>query len=181
MQFPRPTQPCIGTWMGFLWELRTPRTAAAIAAYDEVVARFGDSDAPNLQRWVALALVEKGMRQAGIGRAKDALCVCEDIAGRIGALSENLKPWFEWQAMCVRALALKAQQKHPAAMDAFRSAYAAFLPNNEIAMHGMLRLVPNLIAAGGVGIFPNEDSVLRLTSAILAEMVLVQTANGNWR
>ena len=31
-------------------------------------------------------------------------------------------------------------------MEAFRSAYAAFLPNDEITMHEILRLVPNLIA-----------------------------------
>ena len=33
-------------------------------------------------------------------------------------------------------------------MDAFRSAYAAFLPNNEITMHEILRLVPELITTG---------------------------------
>ena len=38
--------------------------------------------------------------------------------------------------------------EYPATMEAFRSAYAAFLPNKEIAMHGILRLVPNLIATG---------------------------------
>ena len=38
--------------------------------------------------------------------------------------------------------------ERPATMDAFRSAYAAFLPNNEITMHEILRLVPELIATG---------------------------------
>ena len=36
--------------------------------------------------------------------------------------------------------------EYPATMEAFRSAYAAFLPNDEITMHEILRLVPNLIA-----------------------------------
>ena len=38
--------------------------------------------------------------------------------------------------------------EYPATMEAFRSAYAAFLPNDEITMHEILRLVPNLIATG---------------------------------
>ena len=38
--------------------------------------------------------------------------------------------------------------EYPATMEAFRSAYAAFLPNKEIAMHEILWLVPNLIATG---------------------------------
>ena len=37
--------------------------------------------------------------------------------------------------------------ERPATMDAFRSAYAAFLPNND-TMHEILRLVPELIATG---------------------------------
>ena len=38
--------------------------------------------------------------------------------------------------------------EYPATMEAFRSAYAAFLPNNDITMHDMLRVVPELIATG---------------------------------
>ena len=38
--------------------------------------------------------------------------------------------------------------EYPATMEAFRSAYAAFLPNDEITMHEVLRLVPELIATG---------------------------------
>ena len=34
---------------------------AEIAIYDEVVERFGDSDAPELQEWVAKALFNKGV------------------------------------------------------------------------------------------------------------------------
>ncbi len=43
---------------------------------------------------------------------------------------------------------VREEIERPATMDAFRSAYAAFLPNNEITMHEILRLVPNLIATG---------------------------------
>ena len=38
--------------------------------------------------------------------------------------------------------------EYPATMEAFRSAYAAFLPNDDITMHEVLRLVPELIATG---------------------------------
>ena len=42
--------------------------------------------------------------------------------------------------------AIREGIEYPATMEAFRSAYAAFLPNDEITMHEILRLVPNLIA-----------------------------------
>ena len=44
--------------------------------------------------------------------------------------------------------AIREGIEYPATMEAFRSAYAAFLPNDEITMHEILRLVPNLIATG---------------------------------
>ena len=47
-----------------------------------------------------------------------------------------------------RALALMVQKKRQAAMDTFRSAYAAFSPNNEVTMREMLYFVPALIAKG---------------------------------
>ena len=123
---------------------------AAIAAYDEVVARFGDSEEPNLQWWVATALNEKGMRQIEIGLTKEALKACEELERRLGTLLTGDKEinLFTWRAMCVRTKALLIQKEYRAAMDAFRIAYAAFVPANTTTMWEMLRLVPDLIATG---------------------------------
>ena len=49
--------------------------AAAIAPYDEAIARFGDSDAPEMQARVAWALSCKGLVQTAIGRADELACM----------------------------------------------------------------------------------------------------------
>ena len=122
---------------------------AAIAAYEEVVARFGDSDVPELQRCVALALGDKGMRQTEIGLIEESLETSKELEQRIGtslAGGEEIK--FAWRAMCVRTKALLIQKDRRAAMDAFRTAYVAFIPDNKTMMWEMLRFVPDLIATG---------------------------------
>ena len=123
-------------------------SAAAIAVYDEVIERFGGSDMPALQEGVARALVNKGMGQTEIGRPEEALHTCEELEQRLGILPGDERLVFEWRAMWVRTKALLVQEKDRAAMDTFRSAYAVFVPANETMMREMLRLVPDLIAAG---------------------------------
>ena len=123
--------------------------AAAIAAYDEVVARFGATDDPHLQRRVAWALVDKAMRQTEIGLTEKALRTCDELERRLGtSLTGDEEIEFAWRAMCLRARALSIRGECGRATDAFRSAYAAFLPGHDAMMQGMLQLVPDLIADG---------------------------------
>ena len=122
--------------------------AAALAVYDEVVERFGGRDTPEVQLPVAWALVDKGVTQIEIGRAKEALHTCEALEQRLGILPGDERLVFEWRAMWVRTRALLVQEKDRAAMDVFRSAYTMFVPGNKTMMREMLRLVPDLIAAG---------------------------------
>ena len=121
---------------------------AAIEAYDEVITRFGTSDTPNLQVPVVWALFKKGMGQIEMGRAEEALNTCGELELRLGALTENERNEFTWRAMCVRVLALLVQERHQAAMDTFRSAYAVFVPSNKTTLYDMLRIVPELVATG---------------------------------
>ena len=120
----------------------------ALAAYDEVVERFGTSDVPEIRVEVARALVYKGVIQADLSSAEEALHTCEELERRLGVLTGDEKSEFTWRAMRVRTRALLVQEKDRAAMDTFRSAYAVFVPGNETMMREMLRLVPDLIAAG---------------------------------
>ena len=120
----------------------------AIAVCGRTVERFGNSDTPIFQVIVALALSQKGMLQVEIGHVEEALHTCEDLEQRLGTLTDDEKIEFTWRSMCVRALALMIQKRYQASMDAFRSAYAAFLPNNDITMHDMQEIVPSLIANG---------------------------------
>ena len=57
---------------------------AAIAACDDVIERFGRSDAPALQAQVAMALLNKGVAQEERGDADAAIAACDDVVERFG-------------------------------------------------------------------------------------------------
>ena len=120
-----------------------------MAAYDEIVKRFGDSTMPILWWVVAAALADKGTRQAELGLADEALSSADALERRLATLSpgdEDVR--LQWRMLCVRARALSIQTVRGAAMDAFRSAYAAFRPDDDGMLHEMLRLVSDLVASG---------------------------------
>ena len=71
---------------------------------------------------------------------------------------------FTWRAKWLRAAALLMQGKRPAAMEAFRSAYAGFAPENVTMMREMADVtIPRLIAVGAsehdlVEILSNDET-----------------------
>ena len=85
--------------------------AAAIAPYDEAIARFGDSDAPEMQARVAWALSCKGLVQTAIGRADESLRVCAELDRRLAALTGGERTLLAWRAKWLRAAALLMQGK----------------------------------------------------------------------
>ena len=124
--------------------------ASALACYDEVIARFGGSDAPDLLVLVAWALFRKGIEQINMDHVEEALRTCEEIEIRLDVLTGNEKIEFTWRVGYMRAFALLVQEKYRDAMEAFRSAHAAFPLNNEAAMREMQEIVPNFIAIGAL-------------------------------
>ena len=120
----------------------------AISSWKEIVIRYGNSADIDLQRFVTGVLIDTGRCQAEVGRADEALNVCEQLEYRLRALHENEKSQIAWLALCIRAQALIVKKETVAAMNAFCSVYAGFSPKNEIGVKEMLRLVPNLVAAG---------------------------------
>ena len=56
----------------------------AVAAWDEVIRRFGESDATADLEQVSLALVNKGKALGRLGRAEEALTVLDDVERRFG-------------------------------------------------------------------------------------------------
>jgi len=55
-----------------------------LAAYDAVLARFGDSALPALQEQVAMALVNKGVTLGKLDRPEDELAAYDDVLARFG-------------------------------------------------------------------------------------------------
>ncbi len=123
-------------------------TQAAMATNDEVVERFGDSDMLELQVEVAKALVNKTMTQEQIGEAQAAIATCDKA---VACFKDSDAPEITIQVarvLGVKTKALLVRGDLLAAMEAFRSMYAAFVPGDEIGMRQLLALVPELIAAG---------------------------------
>ena len=61
------------------------RLQDAVAVWDEVIRRFGESDALADREQVSLALVNKGKALGGLGRGEEALAVLDDVVRRFGA------------------------------------------------------------------------------------------------
>ena len=55
-----------------------------VAAYDEVIRRFGESEIPAVLEWVAKALVNKGAALGALNRPQDALEACDEVVHRFG-------------------------------------------------------------------------------------------------
>ena len=89
-----------------LEHVQSGETEAAIAAWDEVVERFGNSNAPEVQDWVAAALCWKGDRQRESGETETAIATYDEVVGRYrGSDASDVQYWP------VRALYWKGGQQ----------------------------------------------------------------------
>ena len=129
--------------------------AAAIDIWDEVIDRFGADEALELRWQVVWALLDKSLIQTVVGRPEDVLRTCEELERRLGALPPSDTLVFRWRMAWVQIKALLSLGRWQAAVDAFRAAYAVFVPESEGMLGGMLGSVPEMIAAG----FPERDLV----------------------
>ena len=73
---------------------RQNRAADALAVYEEVGHRFGDTENPEIAREVAKSLVMKSLALKRLNRAEDALAACDEVVRRFGdenpALAEQV-------------------------------------------------------------------------------------------
>ena len=126
-------------------------TEGMVAARDEGRARFDAikwPESPPPLPIVMLLAVSEGEMQAEAGDAEGALRTCDEIERDLDAMTDNERIMFQWRARRIRTKAMLALGQPAAAMDAFRSAYAAFDPADETMMREMLATVPDWVAAG---------------------------------
>ena len=91
----------------------------AIAAYDDVIARFGESDDPDLQEQVAIALFNKGADLGALNRHEDAIAAYDDVIARYGGSDA---PALKEQV----AMALFNKGAHLGALNRHEDAIAAY-------------------------------------------------------
>ena len=75
------------------------RAPEALATYDEVVRRFGDSDATPILESVAMALVRKAITLVALRRNEDALAFLDEVVRRFGG--SDATPVLEAVAMAL--------------------------------------------------------------------------------
>jgi hypothetical protein len=64
------------------------RNAEEIAAYDEVVSRFGTASEPTVREQVGWALWNKGVRFGQMGRSAEEIAAYDAVIARFGTASE---------------------------------------------------------------------------------------------
>ena len=134
-----------------LMQVRSGHAEGVVTARDEARARLESIDWPEFRPPLPIALmlsVKVGEMQAETGDAEAALRTCDELDQRLDTLTGSERITFQWRARRIRTKALLALRQPAAAMDALRSAYAAFNPADEAMMREMLAGVPDWVAAG---------------------------------
>ena len=121
---------------------------AEIADCNRLIDKYGALQVAGLPSLVVMAMESKGSRLAEIGRAEEALRVCDELDPRIEALGVLSRLVLGWKARWVRTTAHLMQGNLPAAVDTFRSAYAAYTPRNLLVMHWILKIAVDLVGSG---------------------------------
>ena len=127
---------------------RLGQIPSEVAAYNEVIDRFGTSDIPELHSAVATALACKAISQVHRGETSAAIGVSDEVVNRFGGSSV---PEIRAQvaiALWAKTRALLIQRKRSAAMETFRTMYAALVPDQQELVRLLLACVPELIAIG---------------------------------
>jgi tetratricopeptide (TPR) repeat protein len=106
----------------------------AIAAYDDVITRYGGRNAPALQKVVAMALVNKGAGLNKLNRHEDAMAAYDDVIARYGgsdtpALQEKVAG-----ALVNRGLNLFTLNRHEDAVAAFDDVIARYGGSDDSAL-----------------------------------------------
>ena len=99
---------------------------AAVAVWDEVIERFGASDAPEVQLAVAVVMANKGSLLGQLGEYEAALAVLDEVVAGFGDADTP-----EIQARVARALtdkgvSLEQLGRHEAALEVFGEVVARF-------------------------------------------------------
>ena len=110
------------------------RSEEAVAAYEEVVERFGDATEPELREQVARALFNKGVRLGDLERNEEAVAAYEEEVERFGDAPEPVLREQVGKALVNKGLRLVALGRKEEAVEAFEELEARFggAPESEL-------------------------------------------------
>ena len=118
------------------------RQEDAVAIWEEVIRRFGESDAPAALEQVSLALVNKGQALGRMGRSEEALAVLDDAVLRFGGDDGQNQPLAVATALVNKGVLLRDLNRHADALVAWEEAARRFrgskVPALEAAVAGAL-------------------------------------------
>jgi tetratricopeptide (TPR) repeat protein len=108
--------------------------AAAVAAYDFVLARFADVKEPTVQGQIARALVNKAVTLGRMGDNNAAIAVSDEVLARFGDASVPALREQVAMALINRAIALGQMGRNGAAVAVYDDVLARFAGDRETAL-----------------------------------------------
>ena len=120
------------------------RAPEALATYDEVVRRFGDSDSTAVLESIAMALVGKGKLLVALSRDVDALAAFDEVISRFGDSDETTILESVALALVGKGMMLVALSRNEDALAAFGEVILRFAGSDATAL-----LVPAATAVFG--------------------------------
>ena len=102
------------------------RFQEAVAIWDEVVRKFGESDAPAELEQVSMALVNKGKALGRLGKVEEALAVLDDVVRRFGVDDGEGRPLAVATALAGKGAMLSNLNRHTEALVAWNEVARRF-------------------------------------------------------
>jgi len=107
------------------------RSEEALAAYEEVVRRFGEANEPALREQVAKALFNKGVRLGALGRSEEEIAVSEEVVRRFGEATESALREQVAKALFNKGVALRESGRSEEAIAVYEEVVRRFGEANE--------------------------------------------------
>ncbi len=123
------------------------RSEDAIAAYDDLLARFGAATELPLREQVGKALVNKGVRLAALGRSEDAIAAYDDLLARFGAATELPLREQVGKALVNKGATLGALGRSEDAIAAYDDLLARFGAATELPLREIVRITQQIKAS----------------------------------
>ena len=153
------------------------RNEEAIAAHDELLARFGESKAPEVLKSVAVGVLARGTTLGLLGRPEEELAAYDDLLGRFGASEAPALLELALQAICRKVFAF-AKLGRPFEVPDVESLLSKLPKLESLPKYALTTLIAYSAQLGPARMrelilaSPAADSLVPLTTALEREMGL---------